>query len=136
MPTFCPVASTSGECWAAREGGENNPGHKPCVCSVCLFRTVAPDEKLWPLPLDRGSRLMQEVSVTGGSAPRTQGDGGARKQGVCSKGSPTGRLCHHHKGRSPTSLAAGGDAEYTPRAPWPSASHLWASISPPGTVES
>ena len=45
---------------------------------------------------------MQHVSVTAGSAPGTHGDSWARKQGVCSEGSSTGRLCHQHKGRSPT----------------------------------
>lgn len=97
---------------------------------------MALDEKFWPLPLDRGSHLMQDVSVTGGSAPGTQEDGGARKQGVCSKGSPTGRRCHHHRDAAQGALHLEVSQNTHPEPPGHLLPTSGPAFLPPGTVES
>lgn len=119
-----------------------------CVPFVCFrFRTVSPNENLWPLP-SYSQRVLSGAGFVCQGRVRSESTWErwdleqtlTRKRGVCSAGSPTGRLCHHHKGRSPMSTAAGGDTEKTHLVPLGPLLPIFGkgedTRCSPGTVES
>lgn len=72
---------------------------------------------------------MQHVSVTQGRLLEHMGTAGPGSKARAARGPPLAGSAISTKDAA--QRAAAGDAEYTPRAPWPPASQLWASISHP-----